>query len=446
MSNVNANAIAVEELRVGMFVQLEGGWLSHPFPRSAFKLSSPEQIDTLRGLGLGRVAWVPEKSDLPAPPGGHLLEPAGAEPAACAEVAQPRNAASTPTAQPAVALPASPASAAALNARSLHAQMGASRRCEGQRAEVENQLRHLLGTVQAQPQEAGRAAVTLTQSMLDNMLDEDEVGIRLINAGNDREIAHALNVSVVSMLIGRTLGMSEADLVDLGVGALLHDVGKQTLPPRHRQLVEGLSTTELQAYREHVNLGLQLGARMALSPGALAVLAQHHEQADGAGFPLGLTGDRISLAARVVAIVNRYDALCNPRGAAQGLTPHEAVAMLFAQYRQRFDGMVLNAFIRMMGVYPAGSIVQLTDDRYALVVGANSSRPLKPRVLVFDPRVARAQALLLDLELERDLGIRRSLAAQKLPVEALNYLNPRPRVSYYFEPLAPKNPCMAPAS
>jgi hypothetical protein len=69
------------------------------------------------------------------------------------------------------------------------------------------------------------------------------------------------------------------------------------------------------------------------------------------------------------------------------LTPHEAVSMLFAQGRQRYDAGVLNAFIRMMGVYPAGSLVQLTDDRFAMVIGVNGSRPLKPRVLVHDPKV-----------------------------------------------------------
>ena len=411
----NANAIAVEELRVGMFVQLEGGWLSHPFPLSAFKLSSTEQIDTLRRLGLAQVRWVPEKSDLQAAAAPSLPEAA----APAAEVDDEKLQAD-------------------LRARALHLQREAAQRCDGQRRQVESELRQLLGAVKAKPQDAGRASAALTQSMLDNMLDEVEVGIRLVAAGTDREIAHALNVSVISLLIGRRLGLSEADLLDIGVGALLHDAGKQDLPPRHRQLDDGQIPADVRAYREHVNLGLQLGQRMGLSAGALAVLAQHHEQADGAGFPKGLAGDQISLAARVVAIVNRYDGLCNPCNGALGLTPHEAVAMLFAQHRQRFDGTVLNAFIRMMGVYPAGSIVQLTDDRYALVVGANSSRPLKPRVLVFDPKVSRTNALLLDLEHKRDLGIRRSLAPHRLPADALNYLNPRPGVSYYFEPLAPK--------
>ncbi len=406
------NAIAVEELRVGMFVQLEGGWLSHPFPLSAFKLSSAQQIETLRGLGLQRVLWIPDKSDVDRAPGA-----AGGAPA--------------PLAGATGAGPVEDASAARL----LNRQRATAQRCEAERSRAEEQLKALLGLAAAQPQEAARASVDLTRSMLNNMLDEDEVGIRLVGAGADREVAHGMNVSVISMLIGRTLGLNDDELLDLGVGALLHDIGKQALPARHRQPVDGQSAQELQAYKDHVTQGVALGLRMGLPAPALAVLAQHHEQADGAGFPKQLAGEQISLPARVVAIVNRYDGMCNPRSGAPGLTPHEAVALLFAQHRKRFDGTVLNAFIRMMGVYPAGSLVQLTDDRYALVVSANSSRPLKPRVLVFDPQVARARALLLNLEHERDLGIRRSLAAQRVPADALHYLDPRPRVAYYFEPL-----------
>ena len=87
----------------------------------------------------------------------------------------------------------------------------------------------------------------------------------------------------------------------------------------------------------------------------------------------------MSAAARIVALVNRYDNLCNPPVLAQALTPHEALSLLFAQARSKFDASMLNSFIRMMGVYPAGSVVQLTDERYALVMSVNSTRPLKPQ-------------------------------------------------------------------
>ncbi len=173
---------------------------------------------------------------------------------------------------------------------------------------------------------------------------------------------------------------------------------------------------------------------MNLSPAALAVLAQHHEMADGSGFPNRLNTERMSALARIVALVNRYDNLCNPAVPSHALTPHEALSLIFAQAKSKFDTTMLNAFIRMMGVYPPGSMVQLTDDRYATVISVNSSRPLKPRVLVCEPSVPVEEALLLNLEETADLGIRRSLKPSQLPVAVQNYLSPRQRVVYFFEP------------
>ena len=92
----------------------------------------------------------------------------------------------------------------------------------------------------------------------------------------------------------------------------------------------------------------------------------------------------MTMAARIVALVNRFDNLCNPHLLARALTPHESLALLFAQWRSQFDTSILSAFIKMMGVYPPGSVVQLTDDRYGLVMAVNSARPLKPSVLVHD--------------------------------------------------------------
>ena len=173
---------------------------------------------------------------------------------------------------------------------------------------------------------------------------------------------------------------------------------------------------------------------MGLSAGATAVIAQHHEHADGSGFPEKLNSDRMTMAARIVALVNRYDNLCNPHLLARAMTPHESLSLLFAQGRSKYDTSILGAFIKMMGVYPPGSMVQLTDDRYALVVAVNSTRPLKPSVLVHEPATPREEALVLDLESAAGLGIRRSVRAQQMPPTALDYLQPSTRVTYFFEP------------
>jgi len=414
-----SSTVAIDELSVGMYIHLDGGWLSHPFPLSSFRISSPEQIAALRGLGLSRVRWVPEKSDPPT-----LATTAGEA------TAGPDLAALAPTA------PAAEERTAQQRRRQLIAQREALLRCERQYGEAAQVLREVGGALATRPQQAGRTTEALARAMLEKMPGMEEMGIRLVNGGGDRAAIHALNVSVVALLIGRSLGLLGEDLLDLGVGALMHDVGKHDMAERYRHAEERFTPAEWAAYREHVARGVVHGRRMALAPGALAVLAQHHEHADGTGFPQHLTSDHLSMAARIVAIVDRYDNLCNPPARSAAMTPHEAVATLFAQGRSRFDATVLNAFIRVVGVYPAGSLVQLTDDRHAMVVGVNSSRPLKPRVLVHDPRVPRNEALIVDLEHAADLGIRRSLPASKVPAAALAYLDPRPRVSYYFEPLA----------
>ncbi len=416
--------IAVEDLRVGMFVMLDGGWLSHPFPLSNFRISTPEQLRTIRSLGLQHVRWSPEKSELRdstftgiTPPG----TAATGSPATPAEAA-PRGRAESDEAQ--------------ARRRQLQQQIEAGQRCERQHAEAAKAWREAIDLVTAQPRDSASQSEQLTRALLDKMLVDEDIGIRLVAGSGDRAASHALNVGVISLLIGRTLGLPENELMELGVGALMHDVGKLEVADRFRHAEDGFNANEMAAYRDHVAKGVAVGQRMGISAGALRVLAQHHEHADGSGFPLKLAGERITMPARIVALINRYDNLCNPQSRTVPLTPHEAVSVLFAQGRNRFDSSVLNVFIRMMGVYPAGSLVQLTDDRFALVVGVNSSRPLKPRVLVHDPKVPRHEALVLDLETKPDIGIRRSLPASKLPPATIEYLDPRPRVSYYFEPLA----------
>ncbi|MBT9486459.1 MAG: DUF3391 domain-containing protein [Rubrivivax sp.] len=407
--------VPVSDLRVGMFVHLDLGWMRHPFALSSFRIVSPDQIDTIRQLGLQQVRWVPEKSELPTDQTG-----AHAGPAVAAD----------PQAQ-----------AAQARREALAAQRANALQLERQCAEAGQALRDVGRQARNAPAQAREDTEALSRKLVDQLLVDGEVCIRLMNTQTgDRAAAHGLNVAVIALLMGRSVGLDDNDLMDLGVGSMLHDVGKLELPDRVRHLDESFSSAETNAYRDHVNQGVQLGRRMGLSTGALAVLAQHHEHADGSGFPLRLNADRTTLAARIVAIVNRYDNLCNPAVLARALTPHEAVSLLFAQSRNRFDSTLLNSFIRMMGVYPAGSLVQLTDDRFALVTAVNSSRPLKPRVLVHDPKVPADEALFVELEQQPNLGIRRSLAPAKLPPAALAYLAPRPRVAYFFEPLTPAEP------
>jgi putative nucleotidyltransferase with HDIG domain len=411
--------IDIDALRVGMYVHLDLGWMSHPFALSHFKIVSAAQIETIRGLGLNHLRWNPSLSDAPETP----------SPALPVAVATP-----APTAQ---ALPSGSDQAGAY-AHKPEGDAGADRAalalCDRQFAEAALALRQLYEQVIESPELARAQAEALSRALLDKMAVERELCIRLLGeTAGDRASAHALNVAILSMLMGRAFGWSECEMADLGVGALMHDVGKLGMPERVRHREEGFTAAENRFYEEHVARGVAQARRLGLSAGALLVIGQHHEMADHSGFPMRIGSDRMSAAARVVALVNRYDRLCNPLRPHLALTPHEAVSLMFSQYQNKFDAAILGAFVKMMGVYPPGSVVQLTDDRLALVVSVNSSRPLKPRVQVYAPDSRSAVAPVLDLEAANGLGIRRSLKPQALPKEALRVLAPRQRLAYFFE-------------
>ena len=416
--------VDVADLRVGMFVHLDMGWMSHPFPLGSFKIATDEQIDTIRSLGVQRLRWSPVQSDAPvSPDAADADEPLDAVPTTL-----------TPTSGLG-GLPDTPeAIARRQHRRALAEQRAGQLLCERQFAEAARDCRQLTELVQQKPHDARQQAEQLSKALVDKMLGNSELCIRLLSdAAGDKASMHALNVTVISLLMGRTFGLSESDMLDLGVGAMLHDVGKLDLPDRVRHRDDQFSGTEVRFYEEHVANGVGHARKMGLTSGATLVIAQHHEHADGTGFPLRVNTDRMTAASRIVSLVNRYDNLCNPHVVSKALTPHESLSLLFAQGKTKFDTAILGAFIRMMGVYPAGSTVQLTDDRYAMVVGVNSTRPLKPRVLVHEAGVPRDEALVLDLETRQGLGIRRSIKPTQLPVLSLEYLAPRPRVAYFFE-------------
>jgi HD-GYP domain-containing protein (c-di-GMP phosphodiesterase class II) len=288
---------------------------------------------------------------------------------------------------------------------------------------------------------AAGIAQDLVQGFLKDILADGDCAIQLLGQTSaDKLTMHPVNVTVVSLLLGKAMGLERSALTELGVAAFLHDIGKTNLTERVRYLDESFSPVEVKQYQDHVAQGVILGRGMGLSKTVLLAMAQHHELADGHGFPLGLKVANMSMAGRILALVNRFDNLCNPVRNGTALTPHEALSLLFAQHKSRFDSAVLSAFIRMMGVYPPGSVVQLIDDRHALVVAVNSAKPLKPRVIVHEPGSSKSEALILDLEHAPNMGIRRSLKPSSLPSAALDFLSPAQRVCYFFESLREPEP------
>lgn len=415
--------IDISQLRVGMYIQLDVGWMHHPFPVSSFRVASAEQIATLRELGLTEVRYVPHKSD----PAQRELVPAAWN---VPEMAQDALAADVEASDNALARDAG----TVRRREALIAQNRALAACNQRFSEVARQYQTLERVVGDRPDEARAAGDLLVSDCVTEILDNGDSVIRLLSEGvGERSAQHSVNVLVLSLLLGRALGMKNADLHDLGVAALIHDIGKSRLPPNLRHATASMPLLERARYESHVGESVALAKHMGLPEAVLTAIARHHEMVDGSGFPLRLSGSELGRGGQILALVNRYDRKCNPANGVDALTPHEALSIIFAQLKAKFDPVVLGAFIRMMGVYPPGSVVQLVNDRYALVVSVNSSRPLRPKVIVHDPRVPSEEALIVDLEAVPELGIRRSLKPAQLPRDALDYLSPRQRICYFFE-------------
>lgn len=416
-----STTISIDELRLGMFIHLDKGCRGHAFARSSFLLTTAEQIGRVRSLGFKHLRWSPARSEVHEAVAAGVLAPEREYPvdpgrrsaavAATAPAEVPRYRATTsPTCQ----------------------------RRYDEAAKVWSQITQMLTS---QPQRARHLAENATQSLLDNMLDGQELCLRVLSDGaRDHDTLHGLNVTVMSMLLGHGFGFGRAELADLGLGALLHDIGKFDLPLQARHPRTDLSHSEDAIYRSHVAAGVAQAQRMGLNAAVTAVIAQHHEMVDGSGFPEHRSADRTDAAARIVALVDSYDTLCNPRDPQDALTPHEAMSRMFAQSQTKFDMSMVNALIRMLGVYPPGSLVQLTDDRFALVHSVNTARPMKPRVVVANPARPDDPASMLNLDGRDDLGIRRSIRIAQVPAHQLSQLSPRTRIAYFFEPAPAPQP------
>ncbi len=400
--------IDVGDLRIGLFVHIDLGWLSHPFPLNSFKLQSPDQIATIRELGIKKIRYSPEKSDPETPP---VASDDAGQKAAPVEI-DPRE----------------------IQRELRRKQDAALKICESGFTDTAKGYRELMGNLKSLPEKSWEQSRVLVEGVMEQVQGFEEVSIRLLSEQiGDRASQHSINVLILSLLLGKARGLSEEAMKDLGCGALLHDIGKQDLPDRLKWFDEQFTSAENKLHQEHVSRGVILGKAMKMSSAALLCIAQHHEAMNGSGYPMRISGAQISPLASIVALINKYDCLCNPGNPAMAITPHEALAALYARFKGLFDATTLNAFIRMMGVYPPGSVVQLNDDRYAIVVSVNSSRPLKPSLIIHDAGTRREDALIVNLEQHPDLGIKRSVKPVQLPQPVIDYLSPRQRICYFFE-------------
>lgn len=408
--------VTMDQLRIGLYVHLDLRWFEHPFPFGHFKIKNEEQIRTIRGLGLTSVRYDPAQSDMAAAP---------------AVVAPPVEA---------------PQKTSDVIARGLAAKQALIERIKVQReaaARIENAFINTAKTVReidknifSHPAETVRNATQLVNQIADSILCAQELAIHVMGdkAGGEELYFHSLNVTMLSMMMARDLGLPQEAVGVLGIGALFHDIGHKEIPSKILLKSEALTPAERHLFEMHCQYGVELGQKLQFAPAVLAIIQDHHEFFDGTGYPRKLKGEAIGVLARIVAISNHYDELCNPPNIAQAMTPHEALSTMFAKQRSKFDPKLLQVFIRCLGVYPPGTIVQLSNGVIGMVATVNTAKPMKPMVVIYDADIPKDEAILIDLDREIDLNIAKAIRPLQVPTEIYNYLSPRKRVSYYFDP------------
>jgi len=226
-----------------------------------------------------------------------------------------------------------------------------------------------------------------------------------IESHSSHAAKHALNVCILSAAFARYLGMNHEQLYELGIGALLHDVGETCLPDGLIDKQENYTPEELHLLHNHTIEGGNLLSKLeGIPPSAITIAMTHHERANGSGYPRRLSNEQIDLFARIVSIADVYDAVTTGTAREPAITSTDALKSMYDWRDELFDGELVELFIQSIGIYPIGSTVQLNSGEIGIVITASSERRLTPTLmLVLGPNNETYQPpLILNLAQYKD--------------------------------------------
>lgn len=424
MKPETVHIIKPDQLRVGLYIHLDLGWMDHPFTFSNFKIKNEGQIAQIKALGLKQLRYDPLRSDCKPMPTAPVQVPA------TENAVSPMEPAAAPNGE----------EKGEFETQRLEELRQAVHECEQKYTQAANAVHQIERDILITPPKSMAEAHALVDCMVESLLTESDV---VLHAMNDRrgvveQYSHALNVTVLALILAKSLDMSEEEVRHLAMGTLFHDIGKTKIPDRITRKTDPLTKSELALMHEHCQFGANFADGFNLDKRVALIILQHHECVDGSGYPAKLKGEQIDRLARIVAIVNTYDNLCNPIDLAAALTPYETLSHMFSRLRSKFDPSILKLLIKSLGVYPPGSIVRLSSGDHGMVMSVNPSKPLRPCVMLHLPDVPRKTPMLIDLGEEASLSITQCLRPNQLPKDSLDYLSPGKHISYYFDKEPPK--------
>lgn len=382
--------VDVGELTVGMFVSgLDRPWTQTPFPLQGFYIRDQEEVRQLK-IHCSHVYIDVVKGTAPARTNLKKLTPVNRKQTRAERSTRVENIAPL---------------------RVRHNVYGLAQPIEkeiGQAKALHQQVYRAVGTVLSQIdnghhevpiKETKRAASAMVDSVIRS--PDAFTWLSRVREKDEYTYSHAVRSAVWAILFGRHIGLPKPELDVLAMGVLLKDIGKTKLP---RQLIEksGRNETEQQAYEKFVEYGIEILRKMPdVKPRVTSVIKTHCERVNGSGYPLHLRGDKIPLLGKIAGIVTYYDETTNPRNS-NPISPSKAVSHLYEARGIEFQEDLVVEFIRAIGLYPTGTLVELSTGEVAVVVEQNLERRLKPKVMVVLDAVKYPlrKPLLVDLSLD----------------------------------------------
>jgi putative nucleotidyltransferase with HDIG domain len=362
--------ITTEQLCLGMYIQeLDGSWIDHPFWRKSFLLERQVDLDSLIAGSVGHFFIDTSKGlDIAEEDSEEESEEASDEDAA-----------------PSADADITPEPPSAIWLRRLTAEQ-----------EHENAIKILA---------AGKAAITsmFEEVRMGKVVDTQDVlplvedvmasisrntnaliSIVRLKTADDYTYMHSVAVCAMMAALARECGLSAKEARQAGVAGLLHDIGKTAIPAHILKKPGPLTDAEFNIVRSHPVAGYKLLLEgRGVDEVALDVCLHHHEKIDGGGYPHRLQDKRISLYAKMAAVCDVYDAVTSNRPYKPGWDPGQSLKRMAAWKKSHFDNRVFHAFVRIVGIYPVGSLVRMRSDRLGVVIGHNASSLLQPRVRLF---------------------------------------------------------------
>ena len=391
--------IKVENLQVGMLVVDVGrSWMNHPFLTKQKRIRSSKDIQSLKDYGIQEVS-IETEMDSAAALSGEEANRFFGEDLSQETGKEPPSFLPSPERVPEKEVP-------------LQEELKMASVIQH---EAHSLIRDYMQDIRAGKNIESQKVKRVVNRMIDSIFRNPEAltSLTRLKGYDEYTFVHSINVCILCLALGRQLHFTREGLQGVGIGALLHDAGKMRLPPQILNKPGKVTEAEYKEIKKHPLLTLEVLEKAGKIPDAsLKMAIQHHERYNGRGYPFGLAAHQISQFGQIAAIADVYDAITSDRCYQRGIPPHEGIRKIYEWSKNDFNPVLVERFIRLMGIYPTGTLVQLDSNEVGIVYAINHEKILRPQVLLLfkDARCRYAEPMLVNLlETPEDLPFQRSI-------------------------------------